>query len=140
METLTPKEIAIEKRFHDLEMSFFIQNSLLLKNGHCACISCQKQFLNAEFLQIHFNKVHQQQIQALHEKAEVDINAGFPTPLQRIHKDAPHFEVLESEEVSEENQETALQRAEKRAYADLVNEETTISYEPYIESRAEAYL
>ena len=49
------------------------------------------------------------------------------------------IEISIPDELSED-QESALQRAEKKAYADLVNEEITVSYEPFIESRSEAYL
>lgn len=139
--TSEQREAAILKRYNDLQMSFYIQNTLLLKDGRCACVSCQKQFYNSLFLQNHFQKVHQNQLNFLHEKAESDVAAGFNTPLQRVQQDVPHFDMKESPKDSEEP-ETTLQRVEKRAYADLAKEDDSkeISYEPYVESRQDAYL
>jgi hypothetical protein len=61
-----------------LLLRFRARNTLELKDGKCACVSCRKLFRSIEFLSLHFEKMHALEILALKQRA-----AGSP------HEESP---------------------------------------------------
>jgi hypothetical protein len=80
-------QIEVAKRFEALVLGFRVKNALTLGNGKCACVLCRKMFRSTEYLDLHFDRAHPQELRELQNRAEQDI-ASRMRKLQGDHSDS----------------------------------------------------
>jgi hypothetical protein len=104
-----------ESRFRELLLSFRIRNTLELDNGKCACLSCRTLFRSIEYLNMHFERCHALELQALKKRSQ-----SSPVAPSATHGARPTDRSLASDAPRDSTDDlNALQRAERQAYLDF---------------------
>jgi hypothetical protein len=65
----------VERRFDTLVVAFRVKNTLELNGGKYACLPCRKIFRSAEYLNLHFDRAHPQELQELKVRAQQEAAA-----------------------------------------------------------------
>jgi hypothetical protein len=99
-------------RYRDLLLSFRIKNTLRLDGGRCACLLCRKLFRSIDFLNLHFERSHALELQALKQQSQAD--PSLRPPLQKGRTSIlPPVATRPSDDLN------AVHRAERQAYLEF---------------------